>query len=317
MANDSPSVFSFPEGIKDQTAPGFTGSVFINNNSYSGCDIKVLVHIYDDGKISKGQKQLLESQLNEALTNLQQAQRDASDLITDIPNYKQGTDVLARKTRLYNQRRSRISILQEIVQSLQDRLVLVAKDPPKSSTKVLAECQTLSLSTFRDKQAVRACGSVYPRGFTRGPREIAGSLIFTVFNQHVFYELLEAHISDFDGVTYTSAVMDQLPPLDIIISFANEYGHLSRMEIYGVEFVSDGMTMSIEDILTENVCNYVARDYNPMRAVATREIDKVSQQMQASMGMKASDLLLEEDYKIYKDASNPWEKFNNRRNPFI
>ena len=317
MANDSPSVFSFPEGIKDQTAPGFTGSVFINNNSYSGCDIKVLVHIYDDGKISKGEKQRLETQLDEALKNLQSAQQEASQLMSGMSDYKQGTDVLTRKNKLYTRARSRMSILAEIVQSLQDRLVLVAKDPPKSSTKVLAECQTLSLSTFRDKQAVRACGSVYPKGFIRSQREIAGSLIFTVFNQHVFYELLEAHVSDFDGVKYTSAVMDQLPPLDIIVTFANEYGHLSRMEIYGVEFVSDGMTMSIEDILTENVCNYVARDYNPMRAVATREIDKVSQQLQASMGMKASDLLLEEDYKIYKNANSPFERFNQRRNPFL
>jgi hypothetical protein len=317
MSSDSPSLFSFPEGIKDQTAPGFTGSVFINNNSYSGCDIKVLVHIYDDGKISKGQKESLEKQLDETLKSLQQAQRDASELISEIPEYKQGTDALTRKTRVYNQTRSRISILSEVVQSIQDRLRLVARDAPKSSTKVLAECQTLSLSTFRDKQAVRACGSVYPKGFIRSQREIAGSLIFTVFNQHVFYDLMEAHISDFDGTTYTSAVMDQLPPLDIIIAFANEYGHLSRMEIYGVEFVSDGMTMSIEDILTENVCNYVARDYNPMRAVAAREIDKVSQQLQASMSMRASDLLLEEDYKIYKNASSPFQRLNNRRNPFL
>lgn len=317
MGNDfSPSVFSFPEGIKEQTAPGFTGSVFINNNSYSGCDIKVLVHIYDDGKISKSQKQQLETQLEEALQSLYQAQKDASELLSEMPDCKQGTDVLSRKTRLYTQTRSRISILAELVQSLQDRLVLVVKDPPKSSTKVLAECQTLSLSTFRDKQAVRACGSVYPKGFCRSQREIAGSLIFTVFNQHVFYELMEAHVSDFDGVAYTSAVMDQLPPLDIIVSFANEYGHLSRMEIYGVEFVSDGMTMSIEDILTENVCNYVARDYNPMRAVAEREIDKASQQLQSWMGMSASNLLLEEDYKIYKNASSPWERMNQRRNPY-
>jgi len=317
MATDSPSVFSFPEGIKDQTAPGFTGSVFINNNSYSGCDIKVLAHIYDDGKISKSQQQLLEKQLEQALTELYEAQKSASKLISGMSGYKQGTDVLTNKTRSYTKTRSRISVLSERVQSCQDRLRLIVQNPPKSSTKVLAECQTLSLSTFRDKQAVRSCGSVYPRGFTRGPREIGGSLIFTMFNQHVFYDLMEAHVSDFDGVRYTSAVMDQLPPLDIIISFANEYGHLSRMEIYGVEFISDGITMSIEDILTENVCNYVARDYDPMRAVAARQIDKVSQELQATMCMKASDLLLEEDYQLYKNASSPFEKFNNRRNPFL
>ncbi len=136
--------------------------------------------------------------------------------------------------------------------------------------KPLAEIQTISISTYREKTPVRAIGSVGVKGYTRGPRTVAGSIIFTVFDRNVLFELMD--ISRFDADDqFQAAIKDQLPPLDLTIQFANEYGALSRMGLYGVEFVSEGQTISIEDILLEDVVQFVARDVDPMTPVLNKE----------------------------------------------
>jgi intein/homing endonuclease len=103
---------------------------------------------------------------------------------------------------------------------------------------------------------------------------IGGSMVFTIFNQHVLYELLDISIKsyntgarDFDRFQYTTNLSDQLPPLDMTLLFANEYGAISYMGLYGVEFVQEGGTFSIEDIFSESVVQYVARDLDPLRPV--------------------------------------------------
>jgi hypothetical protein len=188
---------------------------------------------------------------------------------------------------------------------------------PTSSTKALADIQTISISSHRVKEPVRACGCVYPKGYTRGQRMIAGSLIFTVFDQSALYELLSPHPSDFDGVNFSSCLLDQMPPMDITICFANEYGFQSRMAIYGVEFVNEGQTMSIEDILTENAVTYVARDFDPMRAVGQAKMEGAAEGVIEFVEKKASDLILEEDYQKVKSILNPFARHARRSSPFI
>ncbi len=134
-----------------------------------------------------------------------------------------------------------------------------------STTVVLATLQTLSLQTFREKVAVRALGNSYCKGYTRGPRTIAGSMIFTLFNEHALAKLIrsmssKASIYGERDAALSSLIADQLPPIDLTIVMANEYGQLAQMGIYGLEFVTDGLTMSVEDILTEEVVQFVARD---------------------------------------------------------
>jgi len=297
--------------------PVLAGSVFINNTSYSGCDIKVVVMIYDIGKTSK-------EYANQANTSSQDTSKQISTLTgqlssieTKLNQVHTGTSEHTILTKQKSKIKKQLNQLEGATGALGDHAQKLTNSQPKATTKVLAEVQTLSASTHRDKQAVRACGSVYPKGFTRGPREIAGSLIFTVFNEHVLYEFLEADASDFDSNVYTSALIDQLPPVDILVSFANEYGQTSRMTIYGVEFVNEGQVMSIEDILTENVVNFVARDLDPMRSVSARKLDENSIMTSLSQPKRASDLLLEEDYKAVKESIDPFARFKRRRNPFL
>jgi len=152
-----------------------------------------------------------------------------------------------------------------------------------SSTEVLASLQTLSVQTHREKFGVRALGRSYVKGYTRGPRTIAGSMIFTVFNEHALGRLIRAignpaFVGESKLDTNTSSLIpDQLPPIDISIIFANEYGSVSRMSIYGVEFVNDGHTISIEDLMTEEVMNFVARDIDIMTSVGRRKLSQLEQ----------------------------------------
>ena len=157
-----------------------------------------------------------------------------------------------------------------LAQAMLDRLDIIKKIEDKGQqTVVLASLQTLSVQSHREKFAVRALGHSYVKGYTRGPRTIAGSMIFTVFNEHALAGLIRSlgassiHSGEKDAFLHT-LLPDQLPPLDLTIAFANEYGSVSSLRLMGVEFINDGATYSIEDLLTENIINFVARDADPM-----------------------------------------------------
>ena len=129
--------------------------------------------------------------------------------------------------------------------------------------------QTLTYSTHREKFPVRTLGRTKTKGYTRGPRTIGGTLIFTVFDKTVLSEMLvqnyQTDSADRDNYGVWKAVLiDQIPPFDITVSFVNEYGSVSRLVLYGVELVNEGQTMSIDDLITENVVSFVARHIDPM-----------------------------------------------------
>lgn len=52
---------------------------------------------------------------------------------------------------------------------------------------------------------------------------------------------------------------DQIPPFDITLAAANEYGALAVMRIYGIEILNEGYGVSIDDIVSEQQMTYVAR----------------------------------------------------------
>lgn len=144
-----------------------------------------------------------------------------------------------------------------------------AESGNKVRQKILADVQTLTYSTHREKFPVRTLGRTGTKGYTRGPRTIGGTIIFTVFNKEVLSEMLVQNYQldsanrDNYGV-WAAVLIDQIPPFDITINFVNEYGSVSRLVLYGVELVNEGQTMSIDDLITENVVNFVARHIEPM-----------------------------------------------------
>jgi len=59
---------------------------------------------------------------------------------------------------------------------------------------------------------------------------------------------------------------DQIPPFDVVLTAANEYGALAIMKILGVELLNNGTGVSIDDIVCEHSYTYVARAIVPWTA---------------------------------------------------
>jgi len=295
----------------------FQGTVNAGGISYSGADIKVVVNRYyteDAKKISdqyqeamkkhdKDEKDLLKEKL-QLIDDIAVAKRDTPEEINLKKQYIKNNKALDQNDRM---RQSSGEAYSASVKDLHS----------KPATMVLAEAQTLSISSFRDKAPVRSLGSVYPKGYTRGPRQIGGSLVFTVFDRDVLFNFLEVNPTDFDGNRNTSAVLDQIPPVDIIISFASELGSVSQMAIYGVEFVSQGQIMSIEDIITENTVEYVARDFDPMSNIGVANFKESVGRTIKWQSQSASDLIYQADQRATKVHVDPFERYKRRNIPFL
>ena len=161
--------------------------------------------------------------------------------------------------------------------------------------KVIGELQGISYSVTREKAPIYTMGSADPRSFSRGKRGIAGTLIFTVFDRSALLEIFKAledksgwfyaHDTDVQKRTAEEAkgdqvwqdvntdnswqspwYTDQIPPFDIVLTAANEYGQVAKMSVCGVEILNEGSGMSIDDIVTEQQMTFVAREINPWNA---------------------------------------------------
>ena len=143
------------------------------------------------------------------------------------------------------------------------RLATLNNSTKKLEEKIytLGSIQTLSVSTHQDKKPVRVIGSMNALDYTMGQRTIAGSLVFAVFDQHFATEMFN-DLKTATGKTFF--LPDELPALDITITFANEYGRTSRMAIYGVRIINEGQVMSINDLYTENTYQFVATAMEPL-----------------------------------------------------
>jgi hypothetical protein len=165
--------------------------------------------------------------------------------------------------------------------------------------KPIGEIQAISYSINREKAPVYTMGKADPRSFARGKRGIAGSLIFIVFDKHSLLDRFQnatfsadkdekgirnkigaSLAGDFtlsaeDAFTQGQAdssfnqelvnpwYADQIPPFDIVLAAANEYGAQAVMKIFGVELLNENSGVSIDDIVTEQQYTYIARSITP------------------------------------------------------
>lgn len=128
---------------------------------------------------------------------------------------------------------------------------------PQTEPVLIGSISTLSYSMYRDKKPVPVIGKVNMGGYTRGVRLYAGTMIFTLINQHWINELKDA-IAWIDHVGVQK--IDELPLMDLMVVCANEYGAAMQMMLYGVEVTEEGQVISIENLFTENTFSFVARD---------------------------------------------------------
>ena len=132
---------------------------------------------------------------------------------------------------------------------------------PINKYYTLGSLQTLSISTHQDKRPVRSLGVINAKDYVMGPRTIAGSMVFAVFNKHFATEIM----NDLGASGGKNVILpDEIPALNITVNFANEYGRMSRMAIYGVKIINEGQVMSINDLYTENTYQFVALGLEPL-----------------------------------------------------
>lgn len=156
--------------------------------------------------------------------------------------------------------------------------------PLNGKPVVFGELQTVTYSIYRPTTPVYALGRINPKGVVRGQRAIAGTLIFTVFDRHVLKNVMNGYgnnngnhdnsyngsRTNFDFTNEEIGLMkkhmktDEMPPFTISINFMNEYGNASTLNIFGVHILTEGQTMSIEDMITENTMQYIAMDIDLM-----------------------------------------------------
>jgi hypothetical protein len=128
----------------------------------------------------------------------------------------------------------------------------------------LGELQTISYSIHRENSPIRTIGHVNPKSFIKGGRTIAGSMIFTVFDEYAFYKIREYRDLLGRQNGFFAPLADMLPPFDMVITFANEYGSMAKMKLLGMTIVDEGQTVSIDDLITEQTYTYMARGIQPL-----------------------------------------------------
>ena len=140
---------------------------------------------------------------------------------------------------------------------------------PGSSPVVIGSLTTISYSMYRNKKPVINIGRTNINGVTRGSRIFAGTMIFTLINQHWLKELQEQlnWLKGFDELK-----VDELPLFDVMIVSANEYGNAAIMYIYGIDFTDEAQTISVEDLFTENTFSFVARDVSNFKSFKNGEV---------------------------------------------
>lgn len=122
-----------------------------------------------------------------------------------------------------------------------------------------ATVQTMSVSSARTVVQVRGLGTPIPLGITRGARTYAGSLVFASMDKDQLYE---AARKLGEGSTW---FYDELPPFNITILGANEYGHTLKQVLYNVVLTNWGTTYSVDDLMTEQTYTYIASEATPVQ----------------------------------------------------
>lgn len=129
--------------------------------------------------------------------------------------------------------------------------------------QTFAEISTLSYSIYRDKFPVRALGYTRAKGYTKGPRTVAGTMVFTMLDKTIinnFIDMLYEKGEDEKAWKSLSLIPDELPPFDIDIVFSNEYSQNTKLTLIGVEIAEGNQVMSVNSIAVNEQYSFVAQD---------------------------------------------------------
>jgi len=175
----------------------------------------------------------------------------------------------------------------------------------------IGQLQAISYAVQREKAPIYVMGSVDPLSFSRGKRGIAGTIITLMLDQHFMFgepfsdmkfiadkDEIYPGVADLNDASDLAELgeldpgftldpsnladayqasqawyVDQLPPFDVVIVAANEYGQAASMRIYGIEILNEGSGFSIDDMVIENQMTYVCRTILPWQRLGSWDVD--------------------------------------------
>jgi len=162
---------------------------------------------------------------------------------------------------------------------------------PGKKLRQLIELTTVTVSVHREKSPARACGYINAKGYARGRRTIAGTIILTQFQADFMLRFL-GQINTKDESKDTQILkVDQLPPFNLYLYFGDEYGSQSYRHILGVDLVTDGTVHSAQDMYSERTISYVASDFTPLLPVEAKSTTAPSDPRLAAVEKTPKDMV--------------------------
>lgn len=184
---------------------------------------------------------------------------------------------------------------------------------PGCTPILLGALTTVSYSMYRNKKPVINIGRTNINGVTRGSRIFAGTMIFTLINQHWLRELCDQPaIKPWLG-QYNELKADELPLFDIMIVSANEYGNWCEMFIFGIDVTDEAQTVSVEDLFTENTLSFVARDISTFRVLDPINGKVESQDSNGNTNKEPTLEIIDKDNVSISDAEKIEEELKDKQ----
>ena len=196
----------------------------------------------------------------------------------------------------------------------------------------LSQMATISISIHEAKSPVRRLGERAAHGYTRGIRTIAGTIVFLIIEDHplrmlaakdpanIYPELIgwsrDLQIKGVGSgggseIRFDNKISTLISPLNIMLRYQTELAVNGNgvaggsMMLEGVEFVNEGIVTSVNDMVTEVVCQFVAQDIKPFTDLNKRNSDEI---IEAYNKHRGKDLY--EPY--YRSKINDWKVQQNQ-----
>jgi hypothetical protein len=167
----------------------------------------------------------------------------------------------------------------------------------------MTQMATISISIHEAKSPVRRIGERGVSGYTRGIRTIAGTIVFLVIEDHPLrmlaakdpaniYSNLVGWSRDLttkgvgsghgkNNIKFDNKISTLISPMNIMLRYQTEVARNGQadpgasMILEGVEFVNEGIVTSVNDMVTEVVCQFVAQDIRPFTDLNKSSSDEI------------------------------------------
>lgn len=158
----------------------------------------------------------------------------------------------------------------------------------------IGNLHTISVSTHRDSVPVRAFKHINPKGFTRGARTVAGSLIFTMFDREslsavqekvrrYYQQVHKQYAAGFGNSAIPDLIpklhVDELPPFDVTVTMVNEFGQAAITKIKGVQIITNGVVAGVNELILEEQMSYIALEVEPVYPAGAGKINNNAPRM--------------------------------------